>query len=131
MKATDEFRHAMFDDFQAFELPCNEENISMLFVLPNKRDGLKDIEDSLNHDKLLNIFQKSNDSIFSFSLPKFRMRLEMALNREIRALGLKKSLDEEVKVSGMDAEIAFIYKVIHKRFVEINENGTEASGGTY
>ncbi|GFW64693.1 hypothetical protein TNCV_700961 [Trichonephila clavipes] len=131
MKATEEFRHAMFDDFQAFELPCNEENISMLFMLPNKQDGLKDLEKSFNHDKLLNIFEKLEDSIFSISLPKFSMKLEKVLNKEIQALGLKKSLEEEVMVSGMNSDITFIYKVIHKRFIEINENGTEASGGTY
>ncbi|GFY67363.1 hypothetical protein TNIN_430691 [Trichonephila inaurata madagascariensis] len=131
MKATEEFRHAMFDDFQAFELPCNEENISMLFMLPNKQDGLKDLEKSLNHDKLLNILEKMDDSIFSISLPKFSMKLEKVLNREIHALGLKKSLEEDVKVSGMNSDITFIYKVIHKRFIEMDENGTEASGGTY
>ncbi|GFU57873.1 serpin B6 [Nephila pilipes] len=131
MKAIDEFRHAKFDDFQAFEIPCNEENISMLFVLPNKQNGLRALEENFKFQNLTNILQKLRNVTLSISLPKFKVELVEELSNKVRALGVE-SLKKKVTFSGMNSNYnVSMYQLIHKSSIEMHENGAESAGGTY
>ncbi|GFW64670.1 hypothetical protein TNCV_700731 [Trichonephila clavipes] len=76
MHLGDRFRFARFDDFKAVELPYNGENISMLILLPNQRDGLRNLEESLTPEKLSDIQKRMYETDVLISLPKFNNRFK-------------------------------------------------------
>jgi serpin B len=66
------------------------------------------------------------------SLPRFSYESAFGLNDSLRALGLTDAFDPDLAdFSGMDgAQDLFIGSVLHKAFVAVDENGTEAAAAT-
>nr|AII97888.1 BLTX522 [Nephila pilipes] len=86
MHMTARFRYTSFDDFQALELPYKGENISMLILLPNERDGLRDLEDSLTPEKLSDVQKQLYETKVIITLPNSDGIREGTVSR-FKALG--------------------------------------------
>ena len=66
-------------------------------------------------------------------MPRFRVEYEIGLNEALKALGMGIAFDPaRANFTGMvqTSENAFISRVKHKTFAEVNEEGTEASAAT-
>jgi serpin B len=120
------------DDFQALDLPYQGEQLSMLVVLPRKMDGLAALEstwaaaptyqqvtDSLVHEKAVFV-----------SLPRFKMETEFQLKPALCDMGAALAFSASADFSGIGAGPLMISEVIHKAFIEVNEEGTEAAAAT-
>jgi serpin B len=55
MHETATLRHASNDDVAALELPYDDQDLGMLIVLPNSRDGMRDLEQKLTGEQLRDI----------------------------------------------------------------------------
>ncbi len=68
----------------------------------------------------------------TISLPKFRMEYKAELKDALSALGMRPAFEPSVDgfAAMTTAHRVFISKVTHKTFVEVNEQGTEASAAT-
>ena len=65
------------------------------------------------------------------AIPKFKMISQFELARDLAAMGMPTACSEAADFSGMTgARDLFISKVIHKTFVEVGEEGTEAAAAT-
>ena len=67
------------------------------------------------------------------SLPKLSLTGDYSLSGMLQALGMKKAfLSGEADFNGMDGgrEALFLSEVVHKSFVEVSEEGTEAAAAT-
>jgi len=65
--------------------------------------------------------------------PRFKMTSQFRLDDALRALGMTDAFNPaKADFSGMDGRLhwLFIGAVIHKAFVEVNEEGTEAAAAT-
>jgi len=118
--------------FDMLELPYKNRDLSMLVLLPRKVDGLAELEKSLTADKLAEWHSKLRASKILLSLPKFKMTNEFELADQLKAMGMTLAFSRQADFSGMNggSEPFSISQVLHKTFVDVNEEGTEAAGAT-
>ncbi len=132
MYQKEKFKYMETDGFQAIELPYVDNELSMVILLPKKRDGLVELENSLasdSIDKWLGNLRRQEVMVY---LPKFKMTSEFRLDTVLASMGMPDAfVCPPADFSGMnDRESLFISAVIHKAFVDVNEEGTEAAAAT-
>jgi serpin B len=127
-----EFDYAEAGGAKLLLLPYESSELSMLVILPDKREGVADLEKSLTFENLKAWTAKLKGENVHVSLPRFKTTMSFELGEKLQALGMKRAFDsKEADFSGMtDAKPLFISKVLHKAFVDVNEAGTEAAAAT-
>ncbi len=131
-------------DVQVLEMPYKGEQVSMFVLLPNQggaglrrpatppgeKRTLADLEKMLTPAKLSEWLGKVRRSKVDTWFPKFKMTSEFSLSRNLQALGMRKAFGD-ADFSGMDgSRRLYLSAVLHKAFVEVNEEGTEAAAAT-
>ena len=122
-----------FEDrsLQAVELPYVMGRLSMVVLVPRQADGLAAVEKDLssNLDAWLGGLKSRRVDI---SLPRFKTTCSFLLSRELTALGMTDAFSSSAAdFSGMTgAEKLFISEVVHKAYVAVDEEGTEAAAAT-
>lgn len=125
------FKYAEDERVQVLQLPYTGEEISMIVLLPRAKDGLTDIEAQLTFEDLTRwIDQGSLREVEAF-LPKFTLTSQFSLADTLKAMGMNAAFSEQADFSGIEASKSLsISGVIHRAFVEVNEEGTEAAAAT-
>ncbi|XP_048465039.1 leukocyte elastase inhibitor-like [Rhincodon typus] len=123
---------------QVLELPYVGNDLSMNILLPdiimdNSMD-VKQLEQELTLGKLQewthpNCMRKLDVHV---CLPKFKLEGDCELKSPLSSLGMEDVFDSaRTNLTGMSAtHDLYVSKVVHKSFVEVNEEGTEAAGAT-
>ncbi|XP_055349609.1 leukocyte elastase inhibitor-like isoform X4 [Paramacrobiotus metropolitanus] len=118
------------EHFQLLRLPYKNHELSMIIVLPKKRNGLKELEGQLSVRMLRDAVEKASEREVDVYLPKFKLEQSYELVPVLQSLGVRQ-LFEEADLSRMvENERLAVSNVIHKAFVEVNEAGTEAAAAT-
>ena len=132
MHQTAKFKYLDADTLQVLEMPYAGKDLSMVVLLPKKVNGLADLEKSLSADKLAGWLGKVREQEVIVTLPKFKTTSEFSMNSTLSALGMKKAFQMPgADFSGINGkEDLYITAVVHKAFVDVNEEGTEAAGAT-
>ncbi|MBP2676138.1 MAG: hypothetical protein H6Q84_2978 [Deltaproteobacteria bacterium] len=132
MRRTGSFRYSGNDRMQVVELPYAGDDLAMVVLLPRPGRGLGGPEAALTPENLRKWLASLSDREVDVFLPRFRMEKQSDLGRELAALGMPDAFDDKrADFSGMTADDRLsISKVIHKAFVEVNEEGTEAAAAT-
>ena len=127
------FRYAEFDSLQILELPYVGNELSMLVLLPKETYGLAQLESELSVENLTQWKSHLDKKEVLVSLPKFKMTSKFRLDKTLRAMGMVDVFsDTKANFAGMDGNPGWLYigAVIHKAFVDVNEEGTEAAAAT-
>ncbi|QDT28884.1 serpin family protein [Gimesia panareensis] len=114
------------------EIPGGGSDFSMCILLPRERDGLSTLEQEIQQITLQKWLNMDYQEVI-VSLPRFRLEKEYDLNAPLESLGVKQAFQPKAAdFFGMsdDPEGLFIGSVLHKTFVEVNEQGTEAAALT-
>ena len=116
------------DCFQCLELPYKGEEVSMLIFLPRKKINFSDLQ-SMFAEVETNPLRKTRVEIH---LPRFKTTSLFDLKQSLTALGLTDAFDPQLAdFSGISGtRDLFISAAVHKAFVEVNEEGTEAAAAT-
>jgi serpin B len=132
MHQTGEYNYLDGDAFQALELPYSGKNLTMVVLLPKKADGLADFEKDFTADKLATWIGKLRNQKVIVSLPKFKTTQRVSLARTLSEMGMKNAFTSNADFSGMGGEPGelALSDVIHKAFIDVNEEGTEAAAAT-
>uniref|UniRef100_A0A672SU49 Serpin B6 n=1 Tax=Sinocyclocheilus grahami TaxID=75366 RepID=A0A672SU49_SINGR len=123
---------------QVLELPYVGKNLSMLIILPEEIEdettGLQKLEKALTYEKLMEWTKpsKMRRQEVQVSLPRFKMEETYDMKSLLISMGMEDVFDgQKVNLSGMSPNNDLVVsKVIHKAFVEVNEEGTEAAAAT-
>ncbi len=122
-------RYARAGSFQAVELPYIGNEVSMLILLPDA-GKFAEAEAGLDADELRTITAALKPVLATLSMPKFEFEWELSLKDPLRALGMESAF-EGADFSGMDGTRNLaITDVLHKSFIAVDEQGTEAAAAT-
>lgn len=115
--------------YKAVLIPYKGNMQSMVIILPNYSSDLKKIEEDFRTENFLSGLNKTADIILS--IPKFNVTLPLNLNSYLSELGMKAAFQKNADFTKICKDSGFfISDVIHKVFIEIDENGTEAAAAT-
>lgn len=113
--------------YQAVALPYAGNELSMLVICP---DDFAAFDTVLTADKLNQIIAKLKEGRVELSLPKWKLTDETSLGDSLQALGMKAAFNN-ADFSGIDGSLGLqISEVLHKAFVAVDEDGTEAAAAT-
>jgi serpin B len=136
MRQTGPYRLIEDHDAQAIELPYGDGALAMVVVLPRKRAGLPALGKALGGARLDGLLAHLDDEDpreVEVHLPRFRVEAGFRLDDVLQRLGARRAFDQKrADFSGMTADPAGLYigAVLHRAFVEVNEEGTEAAAAT-
>jgi len=120
------------EDVEVLELPYQGGDLSMLILLPRGMQGLASLEKSLTPERLVTLLGGLHEETVNVALPKFTFTWGTTdLAAPLQALGMKDAFTGKADFSGMDGSRSFfISLVLHKAFIEVNEEGSEAAAAT-
>ncbi len=138
MYVEEEAGHVEAKGAQAIELRYQGGDLTMLVVLPDRKDGLRDLERGLSGKSLNALTSGLRMRKVEIFLPRFRMEPEaIDLTRKLEESGMPLAFDESrADFSGINgtppgqADSLYVSTVVHKAMVEVNEKGTEAAAAT-
>lgn len=136
MRQTGVFKYIKNHGAQCVELPYAGGDLSMLVILPNARKAgafFKFEKENVFVPNISTWHNKSEAQKVEVILPKFRIEWGVAsLKAPLEKLGTRDAFDQKTAdFSGMSGgKELWISDVVHKTFVEVNEEGTEAAAAT-
>jgi serpin B len=130
MSQTESFLYAEGDGYQALAMPYLGAPVSMLFVLPAEGQ-FAEIEGMFSTGLLDGISADLVNQPVELTVPKFTFESEFNLSQTLADMGMPSAFGGEADFSGMTGDRdLFISDVVHKAFVAVDEEGTEAAAAT-
>jgi serpin B len=126
-------RYASQPTFDLLALPYVGDELSMVILLPKDLEGISGLETELTSENIARCLGALTEQEVFVSLPRFKLTSTFRLDKTLASLGMVDAFSEtQADFSGMDGRPHWLYigAVLHKAFVEVNEEGTEAAAAT-
>ena len=134
MRRTDWHPYYAGDQFQAVSLPYGNGQMGMYIFLPNPDTDLNTFLDRLSIENWESWMSQFSQRDVSLVMPKFKLQYSAELKNALERLAMGIAFDEDrADFSRMTASSVpvFISYLTHTAVVEVNEEGTEASTGSF
>ncbi|OWK13498.1 SERPINB6 [Cervus elaphus hippelaphus] len=134
MKSTFKMTYIEEISTQILVLPYVGQEINMVILLPSKTTDLNTVEKALTYEKFIAWTKPdvlAEDEVVVF-LPRFTLEESYDMEGVLRNLGMTNAFDAALAdFTGMSYGLDLhLSKVMHKSFVEVTEEGTEAAAAT-
>lgn len=119
-------------DATALELPYKDSDITMMIILPNQRTGLDALEKKLGTIDFSELSKQMYSTEVNVEIPKFKIEFDINLNEPLQKMGMQKMFSNSAEFQGLldSNELLKVSEVVHKAFIEVNEEGAEAAAAT-
>ena len=134
MRRTDWYPYYASDQFQAVSLPYEDNQMGMYIFLPNPDTDLTTFLDRLNVENWEGWTSQFSRTEVALLIPKFKLQYSAELKGALEQLAMGIAFDEDrADFSRMTTSSVpvFISYLTHTAVVEVNEEGTEASTGSF
>jgi len=120
------------DDVQVVSLPYSGNALEMVVILPAAGTPLPTIESRLDADRLATWLAAPMPAKVAVTLPRLHLETSFELADALAKLGMPTAFTDRADFSGMttDATPLCISKVLHKAYLDVDEEGTEAAAAT-
>lgn len=134
-----EFYYGEFSDgsneaggiYQVLEIPYEGDEISMMLVLSRQEVPLATLEPLVKAqliEEWANSVKKQKVEVY---LPRFTVEQEIDLKDILKTLGITEIFIKDANLTTLsDNKEIFLSKAIHKSFIEVNEEGSEAAAAS-
>ncbi|XP_039430757.1 serine protease inhibitor 42Dd-like isoform X3 [Culex pipiens pallens] len=135
MKIKKHFRYVMLEelDSAALKLSYKDSDLSMLILLPNRRDGLSELEEKLLNTNIPNLLSRMRKREVEVLLPAFKIEIDFDLTETLEKLGCGTMFTDRADFSNViveKSEPIKVSRIVHKVYIEVKEKGTEAAAST-
>ena len=127
------FDYMQSDGVKVLKMPYEGDRLSMLVVLPEDRDGIDSLEESLSSELIKKWQQELYPQEVKVVMPKFTTKTSYDLIPLLKNLGMLDVFNPggaDLKNIGSSAANLFVSTASHDAFVDVNEEGTEAAAVT-
>jgi serpin B len=116
--------------YQAVELPYSGNQVAMDIIMPDA-GKFSTFESGMTADTVSGIISNLQNGSLSFTMPKFNFDSSFSLKAALTALGMPIAFSDQADFSGMTGnQDLTIADVVHKAYVAVDEQGTEAAAAT-
>jgi serpin B len=137
MRQQAHFGYEHRDGYQVIVVPYLGGELQFLVLLPDEINGLSALERLLTPELLAGCARLAGREV-ALELPKFRLEpAAMRLSAALRTLGLRTAFDEPKGSADFERmaprrpnDYLYISEVLHKTFLAVDEQGTEAAAAT-
>jgi len=130
MSQKESFGYAEGDGYQAVELPYDGDELSMVILLPTSGQ-FESFEEALDAAQVDGIIGSLERWQVDLTMPKFEFDSSFSLLEALSAMGMPIAFSGSADFSGMTGNRElYIADVVHKAFVSVDEEGTEAAAAT-
>ena len=131
MRQETELNYFSNDQLKLVELPYGDEKYSMLAILPSGDYTCADIRAQLNNSNLNSWTGQFNKTNVLVQLPKFKFETFKKLKDPLTEMGMGVAFSGSADFTRINsAGGLLISEVLHKTFIDVNEEGTEAAAVT-
>ncbi len=129
------YQYRYFSNSAIIKLPYKNGKHEMIFVLPFKIHGIYSLEKEIKEAGIEKLFGDRSLIKYDLYLPKFTANYKNEkFVKEFQDLGILKAFGDSAEFypmcEGNDCDLK-ISKIGHKAFIEVNEEGSEASAATF
>ncbi|XP_060117105.1 alpha-1-antitrypsin-like [Heteronotia binoei] len=129
-------RTGYYSNYHDEELGCKvlripyQGSASALFILP-KEGKLKQVEQALGREHLLKWEAGAREWLIELSLPKVSLKTSIDVKEIFQEMGVTEVFTDQADLSGFTEQRNLkISRAVHKGYLNIHENGTEAAATT-
>jgi len=128
------FRYGEKDNIQILEMPYRNDTgrpLSMLILLP-REGNLTRLDNTLDINNLGDLKKTLKSQLVMVYLPEFRLNNGCQLSSTLQQMGMPTAFSPSADFSGIDGtQNLGIDNIIHRAYIDVNEEGTEAAGTTF
>jgi serine protease inhibitor len=132
MKKEEKLDYSANSLFNAIKMPYGKGQYNMIVMLPVTGKNSQDVIDALsanNWNNWMKSFETKDPVVVT--MPRFKFAFETKLNSVLAEMGMVKAFQPNIAdFSKISNEDLYISSAIHKSFIDVNENGTEAAAVT-
>jgi serpin B len=134
MRQRRRYAFASNEGYGAIRMPYAGSSIAMVLVRPDEIEGAKDVALKLGGKELAALFaqlRNADPRDVDLALPRFRAEFGADLKAQFQAAGMIAAFDDiKANFSGIAGRGLYIEQIVHKAFVDVTEEGAEATAAT-
>lgn len=110
-----------------------DKKFSMVILLPNKRNGIKQLTRDIIHIPIGSIFSELREKEVYLQLPRFSAEYKNDLSESLKSLQITDIFSQKANLTRIltdKNETLFVSKILHAAKIIVNEEGSEAAAAT-
>lgn len=132
MHMINHYKYGSNSNAKYLSIPFGNQAYNMTFMLPNKNKSIQDVIDHIEKESLWTTSTNMSYKKTRLSVPKFKLDFSYEMHEFILPeMGMKiPFIPNQADFTGISTTPTLVSRVIHKTFIDVNENGAEAAAIT-